>query len=587
MQDSNSIPYDFVNSFDEPVLFLSSNFTVRALNISAEKIFATKSNFIIGQSFSIFCPNFDNNTQKLLSSSMTSYIGEKIITWRSISYTAPKDSIKFMLIGYREEQSNFLLQKNAISKKIDVSTYEDIKNLNQTLTGKTINHDKDTLEHVKDIYHYMENIIAEIPVSVYWMNKECIYLGCSNSMAKLLKLASRHDIIGKTYVDLYDEKSAECYKIADKKVMDTGVSLSAEEPLYASDGAKKTYLSNKAPLRDSSGEIIGMLGISVDITEQKNMEEGLKKAKETAEETLESLKKSQLEEQKQRTEAERLEIENTMHKSDLKIAQITVEKEQEMRKTVMMLVGDIVHDLRTPMATIDNATDILSSISPKLHELVKEAYELKSKALESINGAKLDYVINKMPTAQKEAINFMGQFISTTLHELSVAQKHPDEVVKPEELTKCSIRRVLENTMDGYPSHKNLVINQCFSYDFIFMGNSILMLKILFNLIKNADEQILANGKGEITITTKEAEDKNLLIIKDTAGGAPPDVVKNMFTAFFTTKKDGTGIGLAFCKKMMQNFGGDLTCHSVFGEYIEFTLSFPKTANTQPYNVQS
>ena len=272
MQDNNSIPYDFINSFDEPVLFLSSNFTVQSLNMSAEKIFAKKANFIIGQSFSIFCPNFDNNTQKLLSGSITSCIGGKIITWRSISYTHPKDSIKFMLIGYKEKKSNLLPQKNDPLKKIDVSTYEDIKNLNQTLTGKTLNHDKDTLAHVKDIYHYMENIIAEIPVSVYWMNKECIYLGCSNSMAKLLKLASRHDIIGKTYADLYDEKSAECYRIADKTVMDTGVSLSAEEPLYSSDGTKNIYLSNKVPLRDSSGEIIGMLGISVDITERKKLE---------------------------------------------------------------------------------------------------------------------------------------------------------------------------------------------------------------------------------------------------------------------------------------------------------------------------
>ena len=47
------------------------------------------------------------------------------------------------------------------------------------------------------------------------------------------------------------------------------------------------------------------------------------------------------------------------------------------------------------------------------------------------------------------------------------------------------------------------------------MGNSILMMKVLFNLIRNAEEQIIANGKGEITLTTKEAEDKNLLIVKD------------------------------------------------------------------------
>ena len=134
--------------------------------------------------------------------------------------------------------------------------------------------------------------------------------------------------------------------------------------------------------------------------------------------------------------------------------------------------------------------------------------------------------------------------------------------------------------MEGYPRRENLVINQCFPYDFFFMGNSILMMKVLFNLIRNAEEQIIANGIGEITITTREAEDNNLLIVKDTAGGAPPEVVDNLFKDFFTTKKDGTGIGLAYCKKMMRNFDGDISCYSVFGESIEFILSFPKIPDT-------
>ncbi len=60
--------------------------------------------------------------------------------------------------------------------------------------------------------------------------------------------------------------------------------------------------------------------------------------------------------------------------------------------------------------------------------------------------------------------------------------------------------------MEGYPFRENIIINQCISYDFLFMGNSILMMKVLFNLIKNAEEQIIAKGKGDITIITKEFE---------------------------------------------------------------------------------
>lgn len=434
---------------------------------------------------------------------------------------------------------------------------------------------------------YLQSIIENLPQYVYWKDTSFIYQGCNKFVSEYLHLKSPKDIVGKSDEDFgWSKDRVNFLRKVDESIVLKGETITTED-IIPLNNTSRIMMSTKAPLHNNFGKVIGIIGVSIDITEQKGLEKDLKKAKEAAEMALESLKQSQIEEQKQRKEAERLELANTKSIAELKIAQITVEKEQEMRKTVMMLVGDIVHDLRTPMATIDSATDILSSISPGLHDLIKEAHELKSKALESINGKKLDYVVNKMSITQKKAINFMGQFINTTLHELAVAQKHPEGNVAPEELSKCSIRRVLENTMEGYPRRKNLVINQCFSYDFIFMGNSILMLKMLFNLIKNADEQILANGKGEITITTKEVEDKNLLIIKDTAGGASPEIVENIFKEFFTTKKDGTGIGLAFCKKMMQSFGGDLTCHSVFGEYIEFTLSFPKTGETQPYNVKS
>ncbi|MCR9192842.1 MAG: HAMP domain-containing histidine kinase, partial [Gammaproteobacteria bacterium] len=310
------------------------------------------------------------------------------------------------------------------------------------------------------------------------------------------------------------------------------------EDIIPLDNTSRIMLSTKAPLYNDADEIIGIIGVSVDITELKETQD------------------------------------------KLVTAQITAEKEQEMRKTVMTLVGDIVHDLKTPIATINTATHILDTISPGLKELINEAQELKSKKLASINSKKLDYVVNKMSGVQKDSIRFMSEFIKATLRELSIAQKYHNGEISLEALTKCSSRRVLENVMESYPRHENIIINQCFPYDFFFMGNSILMMKVLYNLIRNAEEQIIANGKGEITITTKETENANLLIVKDTAGGASPEVVENMFKEFFTTKKDGAGIGLPFCKKMMLNFGGDLTCRSISGDSIEFILSFPKITNT-------
>ncbi|MCR9191827.1 MAG: ATP-binding protein [Gammaproteobacteria bacterium] len=283
MHKNADVLSDFINSIEAPLLFLSLDFVVLDLNIAAEKIFKLKRSSAIGKSFSFFCPYFNQTTEQLFSNNLISRIGKQKIIWLSLSSNLPSNEVKFILIGQPKEETRKFQPNIEASKNTDLSIHQDIKDLSQTLTGQPVDKTKSTIEHVKDIYHYMENIIAEVPISVYWMNMKCIYLGCSNSMAKLLNLKSRHDIVGKTYADLYDKKSAAHYKKADHLVMSTGVALSAEEPLYFPDGSKKTYLSNKVPLLSSNGKIIGMLGISVDITERKNMEENLLKAKEAAE----------------------------------------------------------------------------------------------------------------------------------------------------------------------------------------------------------------------------------------------------------------------------------------------------------------
>lgn len=384
--------------------------------------------------------------------------------------------------------------------------------------------------------NYLRNIIESVPGSIYWKDKNGVWVGANTHTFKTTGI-SAENLLGKTDYELWPEHAKELRE-NDIKVMNTGCTLSKEESVILPNGKKRYYAAEKMPLRDSNGKIIGIIGNSIDITELK--------------ETQEKLAKAQLE----------------------------IVKEQEMRKTVMTLVGDIVHDLTTPISTIYTDAVILKELAPKLKDLIKEARESKLEKLNLINDAKLEYILNKMSISQIESVFTMKEFIKATLRELSVAQKYQDGTIAREDLNKCSIRRVLENVMEGYPRQENLIINQCFSsYDFIFMGNSILMMKVLFNLIKNAEDQIIANRKGEITITTKEDGDKNILIIKDTGGGAPPEVVENFFKDFFTTKKGGTGIGLAFCKRIMHNFGGDITFHSNFGESIEFILSFPKVAD--------
>lgn len=113
--------------------------------------------------------------------------------------------------------------------------------------------------------------------------------------------------------------------------------------------------------------------------------------------------------------------------------------------------------------------------------------------------------------------------------------------------------------------------------DFEYEGISVLTSHILYNLLKNALRAIVNADKGTIKIKLESGVRFNKLIFRDTATGIAKEFLPKMFKLFEsqTTAEGGTGVGLAFCKTIMQSYGGDIVCGSVEGEYTEFILTFP------------
>lgn len=93
---------------------------------------------------------------------------------------------------------------------------------------------------------------------------------------------------------------------------------------------------------------------------------------------------------------------------------------------------------------------------------------------------------------------------------------------------------------------------------------------MLLNLLKNAHKH---GGSGaRIKIWTKESR----LYFKDYGRGIPAENLPYIFDRFYTRNKTGTGIGLAFCKMVMEDLGGYIECESRYGKYTKFILTFPK-----------
>ncbi|MFC2151444.1 PAS domain-containing sensor histidine kinase [Bacteroidota bacterium] len=115
----------------------------------------------------------------------------------------------------------------------------------------------------------------------------------------------------------------------------------------------------------------------------------------------------------------------------------------------------------------------------------------------------------------------------------------------------------------------NQVLNPC-----IISIDKEQITQVLINLVKNSSEAIQVNT-GDIIINASDSEDNLCLTISDNGEGIPKDVMSEIFIPFFTTKKDGNGIGLSISRQIIRNHGGDLKISSEPKKGTICELSFP------------
>jgi len=104
--------------------------------------------------------------------------------------------------------------------------------------------------------------------------------------------------------------------------------------------------------------------------------------------------------------------------------------------------------------------------------------------------------------------------------------------------------------------------------------NTEMIGRVLDNLIENAIE---ASDRGQTVIVRSYRSGLACRVeVQDQGPGISPEHLPKMFVPFFTTKENGTGLGLAACKKIMRDLGGDIQVKSKWGQGATFTLIVPR-----------
>lgn len=389
---------------------------------------------------------------------------------------------------------------------------------------------RDSMEglSIREILAHLNEVLKLLPGSIYLKDLDGVYLGCNEFQARMAGFDNSELIIGKTDYQLPWKASADQIRAVDLRIIDSGIPEEILEEAFVYDGQILTMLSIKAPFYDEHGEIIGIVGTSLDVTE--------------------------------RVKAEQRELAALEEKRKI---------EETARRLLMVLAGSISHDLRSPLLCLDALNRDLKIALPLLLAQDKESKE--SLTLQQKNALdSMESITEKID----DQIARMHMFINDNLKAI---KRSTTNNLKEDDLVECQSYKVIKNALDSYPFQQDErdLIDWDRRNHFSFMGNPLLFMRVIFNLLSNSLYQINETGRGRIYISCEQSASGNAIRFKDTAGGVSASVLETIFDGYVSHKKYGTGVGLAFCKITMQSFGGDMTCHSVEGDFIEFTLTFP------------
>ena len=235
-----------------------------------------------------------------------------------------------------------------------------------------------------------------------------------------------------------------------------------------------------------------------------------------------------------------------------------IDAERKLRAT-QALAGSIAHEMRHPLAQLKHSLEGMQEVLPA-PGAARQAARLDAQQVQSLY---------QHLARGEQAVQRGLQVISMTLDEVSARP------LDASTFRYLSAAEVVQQAVEEYSYDSDTArdkVDVMIAADFTFKGDETAYLFVLFNLIKNALYYLTPYPDTRVTITVGDQE----VTVRDNGPGIAPDVLKGLFEPFRSVgKSGGTGLGLAYCKRVMQAFEGEIRCHSVPGQFTEFTMHFP------------
>lgn len=238
------------------------------------------------------------------------------------------------------------------------------------------------------------------------------------------------------------------------------------------------------------------------------------------------------------------------------------------------MTGGLAHEIKNPLSTVGLNLQLLQE---DVDELGKHTSPDDAQAAEQVNRLKrrltsLSHETNRLKEILEDFLRFAGRM------KLDLNTANINDVI--EELTdffrpQASMENVqLRTQLDAKPAE--LPLDQG------------LFKQAMLNLLINANtamSQARAKGKphggaNELLLRTRKEGNQIVIYITDTGPGIESDVINEIFKPYFSTTRGGTGLGLPTTRRIIEEHGGSITCHSDVGRGTSFIVSLPIRGKT-------
>ena len=234
---------------------------------------------------------------------------------------------------------------------------------------------------------------------------------------------------------------------------------------------------------------------------------------------------------------------------------------ERLRRLYSGLAGSIAHEVRNPLAQVQHAMRTAQSLLPRTG----------GGDIVPVPRQQIDAVVRELAQGTNAAHRGL-QAITLTLNQVN------GKTLDSGSFSVLSAAMCVQKAMHEYAfesAEQRSRVQVQVAGDFLFRGDETACVLILFNLLKNALYYLPLHPDASITVSVENAP-VHQIVVRDTGPGIAPERLSELFEEFHSFgKTEGTGLGLAFCRRAMRAFGGDIRCESELGRFTEFTLSFP------------